>query len=422
MNAAGAHDKVFWRLVPFLMVCYTAAYLDRVNLGFAKLQMCAELGFNDRVYGLGAGLFFLGYIPFQIPSNLLLVRVGARRWIGGIMIAWGIVSALFALVRSGPQFYAGRLLLGVAEAGFYPGVVYYLSSWIPSWRFARAMTLFMAAIPLSGILGNPLSGWIMERLDGAAGLGGWRWLFLLEAAPAVLCGVAALFFLPDQAESAAWLTPGQRGEVVREVRGDAGHRPEPHTLRRTFAQGRIWLLCAICFLFTAGQYGLSFWLPTLVSAAHVRGSFAIGLVSAVPYVAALASMLWLGRSADACRERRWHLIVPAVVGAAGLAAATVLNSHTIAAVLCLSVAAGGILVCTPLFWSLPTAILRGPGSAGAIGGINACGNFAGFVSPVLVGFLRQATHHEGYGMYALAAMMFAGAIGVLVIPGALVNR
>lgn len=418
----GAERKVFRRLVPFLMVCYTVAYLDRVNLGFAKLQMCAQLGFDDAVYGLGAGIFFIGYILFQVPANLLLVRVGARRWLGWIMVAWGFVSALSAFTRSAPMFYGLRFLLGVAEAGFYPGVVFYLSSWFPARRFAQAMTLFMAAIPLSGIMGNPLSGWIMGRFNGAAGFSGWRWLFLIEAAPAVVVGLAALRVLNDRVEDAAWLDAEERTALRRDLTENDDAKPPPVSAWRTFASGQTWFLCLIGFLFTAGQYGLSFWMPTLVSAAHITGNFRIGIVSALPYIAGIGSMLWLGYSADRHRERRWHLVMPAVIGAGGLVAATLLAEQAVPAVLCLCVAAAGILVCTPLFWSLPTAILRGPGTAAGIGGINACGNFAGFCSPVLVGYLRETTHHNGYGMYVLAAMMVLGAIGVLRIPASLVNR
>ncbi len=426
MCAAGAEDrvyaKVFWRLVPFLMCCYAVAYLDRVNLGFAKLQMSGELGFSDAVFGLGAGIFFLGYFLFEVPSNLVLQRVGPRLWIGRIMISWGLISGVFAFTHSPAMFYTLRFLLGVAEAGFYPGILLYLTYWYPSHRYAKVVAIFVTAIPVSGILGNPLSGWIMDHVHGFAGLHGWQWMFLLEAIPAVGLGLLVLRFLDNGIRSAHWLTEDEKQVLERAiVRNEAG-KHGPHSVGSAFADPRLWLLCLIYFTFVAGQYGLTFWMPTLISATGITGNLRIGFLSAIPYLVAIVAMVLVGRSADAHRERRWHLVVPAVGGAIGFVVAAVMAQNPYVAITFLSLAAAGVLTCTPLFWSLPTAFLKDSGAAAGIAGINAIGNLAGFASPVLVGYLKDATHDNRTGMYTLAATLILGALAVLRIRPALVNR
>jgi D-galactonate transporter len=416
------YTKVFWRLVPFLMVCYAVAYLDRVNLGFAKLQMAGELGFGEAVYGLGAGIFFLGYFIFEVPSNLLMQRVGPRLWIARIMITWGIISGLFAFTSSPAMFYTLRFLLGIAEAGFYPGIILYLTYWFPSRRFAHVVAIFMSAIPVSGIVGNPLSGWIMDHTHGSAGLHGWQWMFILEALPALALGVAVLLYLDNGIRSARWLTEDEKLLLERNILSNESGKQGPQSVLAAFKDRRLWLLCLLYFAFVAGQYGLTFWMPTLISAAGVKGNFAVGCLSAIPYITAIISMILLGRSADARGERRWHLVVPALIGAVGLVGAAVFAENTVAAIAFLSLAAAGVLPLTPLFWSLPTAFMRKSGAAAGIAGINAIGNLAGFVSPVVVGYLKDATHDNRIGMYTLAASVVLGALAVLKMPASLVNR
>ena len=416
------YTKVFWRLVPFLMLCYVIAYLDRVNVGFAKLQMSQELQFSETVYGLGAGLFFIGYFLFEVPSNVILHRVGARVWIARIMITWGVISGAFMFVNSATSFYIMRFLLGLAEAGFYPGVILYVTSWFPSHRRARVIAVFMSAIPVSGIFGNPLSGWIMDAFNGAHGLSGWQWMFLIEAVPAILVGAAVFLYLDNKPADAAWLSDAEKAVIERDVAAEhAGKTESPHSIATVFRNGRVWFMSLIYFAFVTGQYGLTFWMPTIVKASGIQGNLNIGLVSAIPFLFAVFVMILLGRSADRMRERRWHLIVPALLGAVGFVVAAGTGS-TVVAIAALSVAAGGVLTCAPLFWSLPTAFLAGTGAAAGIALINSVGNLAGFASPYVIGALRDATGSTAAGMYALAVMLVVGSVCVFVTPKALVNR
>ena len=417
-----AYRKVTRRLLPFLMLCYVVAYLDRVNVGFAKLQMLEDLGFSDTVYGLGAGLFFIGYFIFEVPSNVILYRVGARIWIGRIMITWGLISAAFVFVSSPAAFYTMRFLLGAAEAGFYPGIILYLTCWYPSDRRARVITVFMTAIPISGIVGGPLSGWIMSSMAGYAGWNGWQWMFLIEALPAVVLGVAAMLYLDNDIASATWLTPGEKALLEANLERDRASVADHGSLTALFADRRVWHMCAIYFAVVMGQYGLTFWLPTLIQVSGASGVLEVGLLTAIPYGGAGLAMIWLGRSADRHRERRWHLAVPLLAGAVGVALSAAYGNATWPAVLCLTLAAAGALSAAPLFWSLPTAFLGGMAAAAGIATINSVGNLAGFVSPYMVGWLRDATGSTETGMYLLAGVLVLGAIGVLRVPARLVSR
>ena len=418
--AAGAEDacyrKVTWRLLPFLMLCYGLAYLDRVNIGFARLQMLADIGFSETVYGFGAGIFFIGYFLFEVPSNIILHRVGARLWIARIMITWGVISALMMFVRAPWQFYGLRFLLGLAEAGVYPGIVYYLTRWFPAARRARVVTLFMAAIPVSGIVGGPLSGWIMQSLAGVHGMSGWQWLFLLEALPAIAAGVAVLFLLDDGIDAATWLSDAEKRLLERNLAADRRHVAAHPSLRVLFADRRVWLMCGIYFCCVMGQYGVTFWLPALISAAGVSGTLAVGMLTAIPYGVTIVAMLLLGRSADRRRERRWHLAAPMALGALGLVASTLAGAHTGLAMAGLTLAAAGILSSAPLFWSLPTSFLTGLSAAAGIAAINSVGNLAGFVSPYMIGWLKDATQGTAAGTLVLAAILVLGAATVLRVP------
>ncbi|MDR2336275.1 MAG: MFS transporter [Burkholderiaceae bacterium] len=417
------YSKVFWRIVPFLMLCYVIAYLDRVNVGFAKLQMSQDLGFSEAVFGLGAGIFFLGYFFFEVPSNLLLHKVGARVWIARIMITWGILSGCFMFVESVTSFYILRFLLGLAEAGFYPGVILYLTYWYPAHRRARIVAVFMSAIPVAGIFGNPLSGWIMDAFHGVSSMHGWQWMFLIEAVPAVLVGILVLFWLDNSIEKAKWLNAEEKALLQRAVKEDqAAGDKGPHSVKGVFMDSRMWWMAAIYFAFVMGQYAITFWLPTLVKATGVQGNLHIGLLSAIPFLCAIVAMNLFGRSADHRRERRWHLIIPAMMGAVGFAVSASFTQNTAVSLLFLSLAAAGVLTCAPLFWSLPTAFLSGTAAAAGIAAINSVGNIAGFVSPYLIGTLKDMTGSTAIGMYMLSAVLVLGAIGVWLVPKKLVNR
>lgn len=421
-HEAAAYRKVTGRLLPILMVCYLAAYLDRVNIGFARLQMIADLHFSETVYGLGAGMFFIGYFLFEVPSNLILHRVGARVWIGRIMISWAVVSAAFVFVRTPLMFYSLRFLLGVAEAGFFPGIILYLTYWYPSARRARIMAFFMIAIPVSGISGGPLSGWILEKLAGACGLTGWQWLFLIEALPALVMGIAVMLLLDNGIRAARWLSEDEKDILERNLEADARTIAAHASLSAVARDRRLWRMCLIYFSCVVGQYGLTFWLPVLIQSAGVRDVLAIGVLTAVPYAVAVVAMVLAARSADARRERRWHTAVPMLAGAAALCASVIAGTHTVLAMVCLSIAAAGILTSAPLFWSLPTAILRDTAAAAGIAAINSVGNLGGFASPYIIGVLKDLTHGTAAGLFSVSAVLVGGAILILRTPAALVNR
>ncbi|SEJ62286.1 D-galactonate transporter [Azotobacter beijerinckii] len=378
---SSAYRKTAWRLMPFLMLCYLCAYLDRVNVGFAKLQMMNDLGLSDTVYGLGAGLFFIGYFLCEVPSNLLLHRIGARIWIARIMITWGILSALFAFVETAWQFYLLRFLLGMAEAGLAPGILLYLTYWFPTYRRARLTVLWFVAIPLSGMFGGPLSGWIMAHFAGLHGWSGWQWMFVLEAIPTVLVGVWVLSYLKDRVEDATWLDDEEKQLVQRELAEDNQQKTEHASVRAFVSDRRLWLLAGIYFSVVMGQYAITFWLPTLVRNAGVADPVHIGLFTSVPYLCAIVVMLLAGRSSDKHRERRWHVVLPMWAGGIGLTLAAIYGHDVGLSILCLSLAAAGVLSASSLFWMLPTSLLGGVSAAAGIAAVNSIANLAGFCSP-----------------------------------------
>jgi MFS family permease len=418
MDQESGFRKAFWRILPFLMLCYTISYLDRVNIGFAKLQMNGMLGIDERAYGLGAGVFFIGYFFFQIPANLILERIGARRWIACIMITWGLVSCLFVFTRGVHSFLVLRFVLGATEAGFYPGVLYYLTQWFPGYRRGAIVAMFMSSIPIAGLIGNPISGWIMNSTDSLYGLAGWQWLFLLEGMPALLVGLLVPLVLLDRIVDAGWLTSTEKQLMQAEVEGTVKGAEE--SLTEALRQSRTWFLAGIYFCIIMGQYGVTFWTPTLMMGAGARGSFFIGMLSAIPFACAVLAMNLIGRSADRKRERRWHLILPTLAAAIGFAILPQLHGLSLS-VAALSLAAAGVLTSTPLFWSLPTAYLRGKAAAGSIALINAVGNLAGFVSPFMIGWLSNVTHSSSVGLYALASVLLVGAVAVIPIPATRLN-
>lgn len=422
-DEASVYRKVTWRIVPFLMLCYVVAYLDRVNVGFAKLQMLNDLKFSETVFGLGAGVFFLGYFLFEVPSNVILHRVGARVWIARIMITWALISGAFMFVTTPTTFYIMRFLLGLAEAGFFPGIILYLTYWYPAARRSRMVCTFMTAIPLAGVIGGPLSGWIMESFAGANGWTGWQWMFILEAVPAIILGIAVLLYLDDGIRSAKWLSEPEKRLLEERIDNDAKDKVAHPSLRAMFADARVWLMALIYFCCVMGQYGLTFWMPTLIKTAGIKGVFNIGMFTAIPYSAAVIAMLLLGRSSDKHRERRWHLVIPMLLGAVGLVGSALAGTtNTEIAIVFLTIAAAGVLASAPLFWSLPTAFLNGVAAAAGIAAINSVGNLAGFASPFLIGAIKDLTQSTNIGLYVLAGVLVAGAIVVLKVPARLVNR
>ena len=416
-----AYAKVTWRLIPLLFLGYVVAFLDLVNVGFAKLQMLSDLGFSETTYGLGAGIFFLGYVLFEVPSNIIQHRVGARRWISRIMITWGLLSAGMMFVRTPTMFYILRFLLGIAEAGFLPGIVFYLTYWYPAHRRGKIMALFFAAVPASGLIGGPLSGWILESLSGAYGLAGWQWLFVLEALPSIVLGLVILLILPDQIQDASWLRPEEKNILGENFKADTQGKHEIQ-LRMIFSDRRVLVMAGIYLCATTGGYAISFWLPSIIKATGVVSPLNIGLLTGLPFLSAIVGMLLFSRSADARRERKLHLIGTMSIGAAGLVISVYAGSSTTGAIAVLSIATIGVYSAFPIFWSLPTAFLTGVSAAAAIAFITSVGNVGGFISSYLIGWVKQMSGSTNLAMLALAAIYIVGVILTLTVSARLVNK
>lgn len=414
------YRRVTLRLIPFIFVCYLFNYIDRVNVGFAKLQMLDALHWSETVYGLGAGIFFIGYVLCGVPSNLALTRFGPRRWIGLIMILWGALSTALLLVNTPLQFYAVRLLTGAAEAGFFPGIVLYLSQWYPDRRRGRIMALFMSAIPVSGLVGGPFSGWILGHFAaGQGGLAAWQWMFLLQGVPTVLLGALAFVMLSDSVATTRWLNPAERQQLQAELDADARNRParSSASLKAVFAEPLVWVLGFIYFCIQSGVYAINFWLPSIIKTLGFADPQVIGWLSAIPYLLAGVFMLYVGRSADLRRERRWHLVVPMLMGAAGLLIAVNFAHQPALALLGLSIATMGALTGLPMFWPLPTAYLSAGVAAGGLAIINSVGQMAGFVSPYVVGWIKDQTGSTDAALYSLAGLIVVGAIVAVKVAG-----
>ncbi|BAO88994.1 major facilitator superfamily MFS_1 [Caballeronia cordobensis] len=415
------YRKVTARLITLFFLCYFAAYLDRINIGLAKLQMLDALGFSDSIYGLGAGLFFAGYIAFEIPSNLILEKVGAKLWISRVMITWGVLSGATMLVKTPTQFYILRFLLGVAEAGFVPGVLLYLSQWFPYERRARIVALFMIGIPISSLIGNPVSGWLMNTMNGFHGLGGWQWLFLLEALPSVALGLFVLWWLPNSIQKTSWLSNEEKRTLIANLDDDS--TTERLTLlRHVFVDRRLWTLGLVDVCIMIGVYATSFWLPSILHDTGVRDPFEIGLWMAVPNAAAVVSMLVCGRSSDRLRERRWHMAVPCLVAGIGLFLVAATSQTTLSTVFLFSLINAGAAATIPVIWTLPPTFLKGTGAAAGIALITSLANLGGFIGTYLLGVLRDEFHSQRIGLYGFGLCMFLGCGLALSYPLCRSNR
>ncbi|WP_114812075.1 MFS transporter [Paraburkholderia kururiensis] len=415
--------RVTARLVPFLIVCYFIAYLDRVNVGFAALQMNKALDLSSSAFGFGAGIFFIAYFFFEVPSNLLLERFGARRWIARIMFTWGILAGAMAFIphlsrmtgmSNAHVFYTLRILLGVAEAGFFPGIIFLLTLWFPAKYRARVVGYFMAAIPLSTVIGSPISGALLS-LDGKSGLAGWQWLYLIEAAPALILAIGVLLYLTDKPADAHWLGDDERAWLVARQAQERRHRESVRSFSvlEALFNPRILAIALIYFGANATNYGLSFFLPQIVKAFGLT-NLQTGFVTSLPYIVGLVAMVYWGRHSDRSLERKRHVAIALVIAAGGIAAAAGLDNPVLK-MIALSIAGFGIFGCLPIIWTLPAAFLSGAAAAGGIAAVNSLGNLAGFFGPYAMGWIKDATGGFGAGLLCLAGAGLVGAAAALLL-------
>ena len=429
--------KISLKLIPFLFLCYIVAFLDRVNVGFAKLQMAGDLKFSDTVYSLGAGIFFIGYFIFEVPSNVILERVGARIWIARIMITWGIISSAFMWVHTIPWgpfpglfgwtdaefgFYFLRFLLGVAEAGFFPGIILYLTYWFPSEIRARKVALFMTAIAISNVIGSPVSGAIMQYTDGIAGMRGWQWLFLLEGIPSVIVGALVFVLLPNGPKTATWLTPAERDLILQRVEEDHAAKKDldhKHNFIDAFKDGRVWALSLVYFCGVVCFYAVNFWMPTIIQELGVdkKDYLKVGLLSMIPWGCAAVAMVVWGAHSDKTGERRWHSAGGLLLALAGMLLLIAVGKHAGPAMLALTMVSVGLLSWVVTFWSLPTAFLSGTAAAAGIAWINSVGNLGGYAGPLAIGWIRDKVGSTDIAFYVLAAIALLGALIILFLRG-----
>ncbi|WP_289014423.1 MFS transporter [uncultured Methylobacterium sp.] len=421
---SAVYNKVIWRLVPLLFACYVLSYLDRINVGFAQIQMKSDLGFSDAVYGLGAGIFFIGYFLFEVPSNLLLEKIGARATITRIMVIWGLISAAMAFVNGPALFYCLRFLLGVFEAGFFPGIILYFTYWFPGIYRARIIAIFMSGIAVAGVIGGPVSGAIMNSFADVWGLKGWQWMFILEGLPTTLVGLFVMVYLDDRPEDARWLSSEEKALIrhkLEEEQGNAVSRSEKHAAWSVFRDPKIYVMSFSYFCFICGVYMISFWLPTLIKEMGVKNPLHIGLLAAIPYGITTVGMVAIGYRSDRTLERRWHCALPAFLGALALVGLTYAGGNMVMSFALLSLASLGIITTMPLFWSIPTAYLKKSSAAGGIALINSLGLTGGFLSPFILGWIKTSTGSLDVGNWLMAAVMAAGGFVILaaVRPGML---
>jgi len=418
-DAVGARalKKAMWRIVPYLMLLYFVSFLNRVNVGFAALTMNSDVGLSKEAYGFGAGIFAFGYFLFEVPSNLILAKLGARRWIARILVTWGLVSAGMALTQGPNSFYALRFLLGVAEAGFFPGIILYLTYWFPTRKRAAVTAAFMAAAPISTAVGSPLSGAIMSMIGSGSVLGmkDWQWLFVIEGLPAVILGFVTLKVMTDRPSLAKWLTPEEAASMEAPLRAEEAARAgsAKHSVLSSLADPRILTLALIYFGTSAGLYTIGLWAPQILADYHLP-KLQIGWLNAIPSVVAVIGSIWWARHSDRSGERTWHVVLACLLAAAGLAWAANLTG-LVACIAALAVVNLGITAAKPPLWSMPTLFLGGAGAAAGIALINSIGNLGGFFGPYIVGAFKQRTGSYDGGLYAVAASLVVSAVLALIL-------
>ncbi|CAN5386003.1 MFS transporter [soil metagenome] len=405
--------KITLRIVPFVMLLYFIAFIDRVNIGFAALTMNKDLGFSPTVFGFGAGIFFLGYFLFEVPSNLILDKVGARIWIARVMITWGLISGAMAFVTGSTSFYMLRFLLGAAEAGFFPGIILYLSFWFPARQRAAVTALFMAAAPLSTVLGSPVSGALLQ-MHGLLGMSGWQWMFIIEAVPALILGVVVLFYMTDRPEQAKWLTAEERGWLVITMNVETTKKiGASHSIWRGLADVRVIALSLVYFGTSAGLYTLGIWAPQIIKEFGLS-TLQVGFLNALPGIVAVIAMVLWARHSDRSGERTWHVVGACVLAAVGLVFAGFAGS-VIAVLLALTLVNVGISSAKPPLWSMPTMFLSGSAAAAGIATINSIGNLGGFVGPAMIGWIKDLTGSYQGGLFFVAGLLVLSAVLTLLL-------
>ncbi|GAB7531327.1 MFS transporter [Pseudomonas sp. 3A(2025)] len=423
------YRKVIFRILPVLLLCYIAAYLDRVNIGFAKLDMLNDLQFSNTVYALGASMFFWGYFLFEVPSNLLLHRFGARFWIARIMLTWAVISMAVAFtvplanffgVQASTMFYTLRFLLGVCEAGFFPGVILYLNYWFPTHRQSRVMSGFLIALPISLTLGGALSGWLMTAMQGVHGMAGWQWMLLIEGLPSIVMAFVVIVCLCDGIDKAKWLNDKEKALLKANLNSENAGKVS--RLSDVFFNPKVWLLTLILLTFNTGFYGLAFWMPSIIKSAGISSSLHIGLLTAIPYGVAMVVMLLNARHSNRTGERRLHAAVPAFIGGIGLMLSAYFAHDLVLSVLFLTVAASGILSLMPIYWTLPGTLLSGVAAAAGIGMINAFGNLSGFAGSMITATAETLTGDINNGTYVLALSLFICGGLILTIPRSMLSK
>jgi D-galactonate transporter len=409
------YAKIAKRIIPFLILLFVVAWLDRVNVGFAKLQMLADRGFSEAIYGFGAGIFYVGYLLFEVPSNLLLEKIGARKTIARITILWGVTSIATMFVTTATSFYVIRFLLGAFEAGLYPGVILYLTYWFPAARRGHMMGMFMTAVPIAGILGGPVSGWIMESM-GNGRLANWQWLFLLEGIPSIVIGLATLVFVKDAPRDAKWLSADEKRLVLADLQADRlnlGARK--HGFAEALRMPQVWILTVIYFCLVSANPTFGFWGPSIINGLGVKNNATIGLLSAVPYIVSVLGIVWVGRHSDMTLERRLHCALSCLTAAAGLVLIGILDPFPALAFAALVVGVTGVLSAFAPFWQIPTKLLAGSAAAGGIALINSIGNLSGWLAPFAVGWLKDVTGKTSSGLYVVAAVETLAAALILLL-------
>jgi MFS family permease len=415
---SAVYRKVTWRLIPFLFLCYILSYVDRVNVGYAKLQMQQDLGMSEKMYSFGMGVFFIGYFLCEVPSNIMLKKVGARRWLGPIMIVWGFVSSASMFATTPALFYTLRFLLGIVESGFFPGVVLYLTFWFPRTYLAKTISMFMSAIALAGAFGSPFSGWIMARTGTAGGLASWQWLFLLEGIPSIFVGIVALYYLSDGPANAPWLKADERKILLDSLAAEdalkRSHGESRHSLADAFRNPKVWWFSLIYFGAVVANYFVSFWMPEIIKSGITRDPWHIGLVSIIPWGFGAFVMIWFGHHSDATGERRWHLTGALLTATLFVVLSGIRGLPPAVNIVILAFAVAGIMSSISTFWALPTALLSGSAAAAGLAWINSIGNLGGFVSPYAVGWIRDHNSNPIYPALLVGACCLMSATVVLV--------